>query len=435
MPAKGKIGRDCSLHYDVHMKTITLPILLACTLLLPIHGAHAADQALVNQYWSASSAAERDNAAAALAGSADISAVYQLLENGPQFSADVPVGEISQVRTDPDGVEFPYVLLVPEDYSPERAWPVEFNLHGGVNRPKPEAGESFWRNGYDALRSPDRIVVVPAAWSEAYWWFDNQADNLVAILKTVRQTYNVDDNRVILTGVSDGGTGTYFFAFKQPTEWAAFMPYIGSPGVLRNPAGRITYALSFENLLGKPFYIVNGQMDRLYPERAVKPYIDLMEQVGANYKWTVIPGGGHDTRWLPEKRTEIANFKRDNVRDPFPEQIQWVTDRTDRYNRNHWIRIDELQEEGQPGRIIVSREDNRIDVYAYYVNRFTLQLNPQEIDFSQPVQVRINDVLMHDAIVPQDMATLLKSAEDLDRSLLFTAELTLEPPPPRSFSR
>jgi len=157
--------------------------------------------------------------------------------------------------------------------------------------------------------------------------------------------------------------------------------------------------------------------------------------VGANYKWTVIPGGGHDTRWLPEKRTEIANFKRDNVRDPFPDQIQWVTDRTDRYNRNHWIRIDELQDEGQPGRIIVSRESNRIDVYAYYVNRFTLQLNPKEIDFSQPVQVRINDVLMHDAIVDQDIGTLLKSAEDLDRSLLFTAELTLEPPPSRSYSR
>ena len=74
------------------------------------------------------------------------------------------------------------------------------------------------------MRDPRRIVVVPAAWDEAFWWFDNQADNVPSILRSIKQTYNVDDNRVYLTGVSDGGTGSYFFAFMQPTEWAAFLP-------------------------------------------------------------------------------------------------------------------------------------------------------------------------------------------------------------------
>lgn len=435
MPAKGKIGQCSPLHYDAHMKITMTPILLACTLMLQCQGVRSGDQDLITRYWTASSAAERDRVATALAASTDVNDLYQLLKSGPRFSPEVPVGEVTGVRVSDDGIEFPYVLLIPDDYSPERAWPVEFNLHGGVNRAKPEPGASFWRNGHDSLRSPDRIVVIPGAWNETYWWFDNQADNLVAILQTLKQTYNVDDNRVYLSGVSDGGTGTYFFAFKQPTEWAAFLPYIGTPGVLRNPAGRVTHALSFENLVGKALYIVNGEVDQLYPARSVKQYIDLIEQVGADYQWTVIPGGGHNTRWLPEKRTEIANFKRDNVRDPFPEKIQWVTDRTDRYNRNHWIRIDELQQEGQPGRIIVSRENNRIDVYAYYVNRFTLQLNPEEIDFSQPVRVRVNDVLVHDSVVTQNSETLLKSAADLDRSLLFSAELVLEPPPPPSYRR
>ena len=434
MPAKGKFGQYFPLHYDEHMKTTLTSLLLTCSL-LQCAALQAADQDLVTQYWTASSSDARDSAAAALAASSNVDELYRLLKNGPQFSAQVPTGEIAQTRTGADGMEFPYVLLIPEDYSPEHAWPVEFNLHGGVNRAKPEPGASFWRGGHESLRADDRIVVVPGAWNEAYWWFDNQADNLVAILETLKQTYNIDDNRVYLSGVSDGGTGTYFFAFKQPTEWAAFLPYIGTPGVLRNPAGRVTHALSMENLVGKAFYIVNGEDDPLYPARSVEQYIDLMDQVGVDYQWTVIPGGGHNTRWLPEKRTEIANFKRDNVRDPLPEKIQWVTDRTDRYNSNHWIRIDELQEEGEPGRIIVSRDNNRIDVQAYYVNRFTLQLNPEEIDFSQPVQVRVNNVLMHDAIVPQSSDTLLNSAAHLDRSLLFSAELTLEPPPPPSYQR
>ena len=71
------------------------------------------------------------------------------------------------------------MINIPQDYDPQRQWPVEFVLHGGVGRPKPAAGENFWQRSYDRIGQPGRITVVPLAWSGSVWWQDEQADSLL----------------------------------------------------------------------------------------------------------------------------------------------------------------------------------------------------------------------------------------------------------------
>ena len=386
------------------------------------------EQKLLSNFWTATSADQQQRSQEQFIKQIpDVTSAYQRLRAGPSFSPDVAVGQQESVRIAADGTRFPYVILVPEAYDPAISYPVEFMLHGGVSRPEWEAGGAWWRRGYDSLKQPDRITVVPAAWNDAFWWFDNQADSVPAILRTIKQSYNVDDNRVSLSGVSDGGTGTYFFAFKQPTEWAAFLPYIGHPGVLRNTQSGSGYRLYFENLMNKPLYIVNGENDPLYPVSSVMPFIEILKQAQINYIFKPIAGGGHNTNWLPDESPMIEQFKLDNPRDPFPEKILWVADRTDRYNRNLWIRVDELENESQPGILQVGRVGNTFEVVADSVAEFTLLLNPQEIDFSKAVQVNVNGALLYYDLVTQDINILLKWARrDLDRSMLYTAELQLK---------
>ncbi len=387
--------------------------------------AEANPQDLVSRFWMASSAEEqRRSRDALLAFSTEPDVLYRLLRNGPTYGADVPTGQQERARIAVDGTRYPYVYLVPEDYDPARAYPVEFHLHGGVSRPEWEPGGGWWRRGYDALSRPDRIVVVPASWLEHFWWQENQAENLPAILKELKRRYNIDENRVTLSGVSDGGTGAFFFAFKQPTEWAAFLPYIGHPGVLRNAQSGGGYRLYFENLLGRPLYIVNGENDRLYPASSVQPFIDILVDASVPHVYRVIEDGGHNTRWLPEETPRIEEFKTNNPRDPLPDSISWVADRTDRFNRHAWIRVDEMIM--TPGLLEVSRAGNGFDVEARGVSAFTLLLNPQEVDFAQAVQVTVNGELTFDGTVSQDAETLLTWARrDLDRTMLFSAELSI----------
>jgi poly(3-hydroxybutyrate) depolymerase len=416
------------------MKTSLFVLLYASTIFILQPASYAqvgglADP-LIQDFWMADSPeAQRLESERLNAADISVQSLFALLKSGPSFAPDAPRGLVENHRIDPDGTVYPYVLLVPDSYTPGQSWPVEFNLHGGISRPYPAPGETWWRQGYNALRAQDRIVVVPAAWNEAFWWFDNQADNLPAILRSIKQTYRVDDNRVTLSGVSDGGTGAYFFAFLQATEWAAFMPYIGHPAVLRNPAARATHSLSFENLKSKPLYIVNGENDPLYPASAVQPYVDLMVRAGVQHVFRIIPEGGHNTRWLPAESPAIERFRQQSVRDPLPDQIEWATNRTDRYNRNHWLRIDSLQTQGRPGRVIVAREDNTFEVRAFGVESFTLLLNPEELDMNQTITVRINGSEVFKDLVQERKETLLQWAtQDRDRSMLFTAELSLQVP-------
>ncbi|MDD9891568.1 MAG: hypothetical protein OXU66_07600 [Gammaproteobacteria bacterium] len=384
----------------------------------------AENPALIKQFWATTSDAERLQVAQQLVSIADVDTLYEWLKQGPEYSADVPTGQQESIRISDDGMRFPYVYLIPEEYDPSRKYPVEFMLHGGVSRPEWEPGGGWWRRGFDSLKQEDRIIVVPASWVEAFWWHENQAVNLPAILNILKGTYNIDENRVTMTGISDGGTGAYFFAFKQPTPWAAFLPYIGHPGVLRNPQSGGGYRLYFENLMAKPLYIVNGENDRLYPSSSLQPFIDVLIDTGVDHIWKVIPEGGHNTNWLPEEAPLIEQFKRDNPRDPLPDSIKWVADRTDKFQRNMWIRIDELSQ--TPGLLEISRSGNEIEVIARGIGEFTLLLNPEEVDFSRAIRVNVNGETKFEEKVDQDSGTLLSwAARDLDRSMLFTAELNL----------
>ncbi len=410
------------------------PALVAASLLLAaaaqVSAAENHGRELVTDFWRADLPEALEQSGQALrAAAGDVTRLYEWLRQGPEFSAAVATGAWEETREGADGLLFRYTVVVPDSYDPRRSYPVEFMLHGGVARPEWGPGGDWWSSGAENLQREDRIFVVPAAWREAFWWHDNQAENLPEILRELKRRYNIDDNRVTMTGISDGGAGAYFFAFKQPSEWAAFLPWIGHPGVLRNPAGGASHRLYFENLTAKPLYIVNGENDRLYPAASLGSFVDTLEEAGVEHVFRVIENGGHNTRWLPEETLAIESFKANHPRDPFPERLQWVADRDDHYNRNLWLRIDRLAGPDFPAVVKVERDGNRFEVDATAKAEFSLLLNPAEIDFSRPVVVNLNGATVHQEVVEQSAATLLHwAAYTLDRQALVTAELKISAP-------
>ena len=77
----------------------------------------------------------------------------------------------------------------------------------------------------------------------------------------------------MLSGVSDGGTGAYYFAMRDTTPFASFLPLNGALAVLRSSNVDIDGEMFPNNFLNKPFFIVNGGRDPLYPTALVEPYI------------------------------------------------------------------------------------------------------------------------------------------------------------------
>ena len=293
-------------------------------------------------FWNAESDTQREAAIRQiLATEASFEEIWGHLTAGRSYSRDVKTGRIDLTNKTSDRVRHHYRVLVPNDYDPSRRYPVRFFLHGGVSRPAWRKGGEWWSR-YDAFESPDWISVFPSSWDASMWWHRRQAENVPAILDYLKRTYNLDENRAHMFGISDGATGAYFFAFRDPTPWASFLPFIGHPAVLDNRQMGVDGEMYPRNLAGRPFFVVNGGQDRLYPAARVAPYLKLLHRAGAEIVFRPKPEAGHDTSWWPAEANNIKAFLAAHPRDPLPDRLSWESEDLDRYGRNHWLLITAL---------------------------------------------------------------------------------------------
>ncbi len=120
------------------------------------------------------------------------------------------------------------------------------------------------------------------------------------------------------------------------------LPLIGHLGVLANPSTGADGDLFVSNLVNRPFFVVNGMRDPLYPAARVAPYLEALETAGVSLTFHPQATGGHDTSWWESERPAYEAFVRDHPRAPHPALLSWTTERTDRYNRIQWLVVDEL---------------------------------------------------------------------------------------------
>src|SRR5262245_22901479 len=186
---------------------------------------------------------------------------FARLQTGRRYGPQ-PSGIFRLMNKTRDGVEHFYAVNVPEGYNPAKKYQVRVQLHGGVagradNQPRGSGA-------IGQLAGAEQIYVLPYSWNEAPWWSDDQVLNLTAIVDQLKRTYNADENRVVVSGVSDGGTGAYYIAMRETTPFASFLPLNGFIMVLAN--SDIDDGASYpNNLRNKPLFVVNGGRDRLYP--------------------------------------------------------------------------------------------------------------------------------------------------------------------------
>jgi predicted peptidase len=55
------------------------------------------------------------------------------------------------------------------------------------------------------IPSDGEIVLHPRAWFDSAWWTSGQLENLTKLIDRIKREYNIDESRVYVTGISDGG--------------------------------------------------------------------------------------------------------------------------------------------------------------------------------------------------------------------------------------
>ena len=451
------------------MKHFAIGTVVVCGLALSAVGAARTDDAIAaafNKFWAAHNPQDASKAGEEIVASGvSFAEALGRLQHGRTYSPDVKRGELRLQRRSVQG-DFFYDVKVPEAYDPAQKYPLRFQLHGGVMMREsgaPMVGRSGRGDGRGGPLEGERnqIYVMPTAWRDAPWWSRAQIENLDAILDSLKRVYNVDENRVAIAGVSDGATGLYYLAMRDTTPFASFLPLNGSMMVLANDQLGIDTNLFPTNLRNKPFFIVNGGQDRLYPTRNVEPYIAHLDRGGVLVEYHARPEAGHNTAWWPQIKNPFEAFVHTHPRDPSPETLTWEATDRDLPSRAHWLVIDklsaasaseppmrpdlnvftgegfnkgrELYARTRPsGRVDLARDGNTVRATTRGVAQFTLLLSPTAFDLSQPVRVVLNGQTLPPSTVEPSVATLVRwSARDNDRSMLFGAELHLSVPATR----
>ncbi|MGQ0736849.1 MAG: hypothetical protein ACT4QD_24755 [Acidobacteriota bacterium] len=372
---------------------------------------------------------------------------WQRLKQGREYGPQ-PTGAFQIRYPFRDGIDFENWIDVPADYDPSKRWPLRVQLHGGVARPRPNAVPPGQPTRTvpppNRIAGETQIYVHPSGWADAEWWHAVQVDNILRLLRDLKGRYNIDESRIYLTGVSDGATGAYYLAMREPTAWSSVLPLNGSIAVLRNPSTGADGDLYGNNLVNKPLFIVNGEADPLYPVTQVEPHVRWFARMGVTHVFRPQAGAGHTTSWWPTEREPFERFVNQHPRDPHPATLSWETDRTDRFNRVHWLVIDRLgvgvsdaglEDTGYflhtrpSGRVDITRLGNRFVAATRGVRQFTILLSPDVVDFKSPVVVNVNGREVLRGEVAREVATLEKwAARDQDRTMLYAAELKIVVP-------
>ena len=177
-----------------------------------------------------------------------------------------------------------FSAYVPEYYDPAQPLPVVFALHGGSGN-----GRSFLWSWVREARTFGAIVVAPTAVGRT-WALqgpDHDTPNLARILAGIERQWNVDEERVLLSGMSDGGTFAYVsgleintgFTHLAPTS-AAFHPMLAAHA----PRDRM-YEL--------PIHITHGVMDWMFPVDMAREAAEALTRAGAQVTYRELDDLSH----------------------------------------------------------------------------------------------------------------------------------------------
>ena len=177
-----------------------------------------------------------------------------------------------------------YSVYVPEDYDPARAYPLVMALHGGAGH-----GRLFLWSWLREVRGRDVILVAPTATGDTWSLMEPQVDSghLATVLERIASKWPIDRSRLLLTGMSDGGTFTLLSGLDDASPFTHLAPVAASFHPL------LLAVTEPERIGGLPVYLVHGALDWMFPVSMGRAARDALAAAGAAVTYREIADLSH----------------------------------------------------------------------------------------------------------------------------------------------
>jgi phospholipase/carboxylesterase len=175
-------------------------------------------------------------------------------------------------------------IYAPEYYDPAQSWPLVVALHGGSGN-----GRAFLWTWLRDARSHGAILVSPTAVGQtwAITGSDSDTPNLALILDAVRERWNIDASRILLTGLSDGGTFAYVSGLEPGSPFTHLAPVAAAfHPMLAQMADR-------DRIRGLPIHVAHGALDWMFPVEMARGASEALSAAGAAVTYAELPDLSH----------------------------------------------------------------------------------------------------------------------------------------------
>jgi dienelactone hydrolase len=217
-------------------------------------------------------------------------------------------------RDEVDGTPQYARAYLPAGYDPAKKWPLVLQLHG-YNPANPQ----YVRWWSADLRHPnidtefaggEQVIYVEPHGRGNTQYYGLGDNDVMRVLAESRRLFNVDDDRVYLTGESMGGWGTWNVGTRHPDVFAAIAPVFGGVDyhsqmseerlATLTPVDRFlqerssSWAMA-EGLNNTPIYIHHGDQDGAVNVEWSRWGVKLLQRWGYDVRYREYPGRAHET--------------------------------------------------------------------------------------------------------------------------------------------
>lgn len=123
-----------------------------------------------------------------------------------------------------------------------------------------------------ALKPFDTIIVSPEGENQL-WSTGNNEEKILSIVYNAQKYWNVNPNNVAVTGYSNGGNGSWYFAEKYPELFSAAIP--------------MASAYPIHKKIDIPLYVIHGRKDELFQISQTEKWVKKTTEKGTDVTFVV----------------------------------------------------------------------------------------------------------------------------------------------------
>ena len=171
-----------------------------------------------------------------------------------------------------------YTISVPRDLDPNEPRPFVLALHpGGGSR----GGPFLVSIVEPALRDWGAIIVAPDS-PNRRWSVESAEQSVLFLMDDVFTRYAIDTDRVLVTGFSMGGAGTWFMASHHAERFTGAIPIASRPR-----------DFPLDKIGSMPVHVIHSRDDEVVPISPARDAAETLRAQGTPVEFIELAGIGH----------------------------------------------------------------------------------------------------------------------------------------------